>query len=101
MMETLKQEAQRLLADVPAEYVFRVNDGQVLHGMGELGEGLKTMSDETYIYHVNEEKHDFYNWAKDVIGDKVLAANLRLASTRTQAIRTVSSRIYTLSRRLD
>jgi hypothetical protein len=100
MVETLKQEAQRLLADVPGECVFWVNDGQVLHNMKELGEGLKTMSDDTYIYHANKQKHDFYNWVNDVIGDETLAANLREALTRTQAIRAVSSRINILSKRL-
>jgi hypothetical protein len=68
--------------------------------MKELGEGLKNISDDTYIYHANEQKHDFYNWVKDVIGDEILSRNLREALTRTQALRSVSSRIHILSKRL-
>jgi hypothetical protein len=100
MVETLKQEAQRLLADVSGEKIFWVNNGKALHNMKELGEGLKTMSDDTYFYHANEQKHDFFNWVKDAIGDEILAGNLREASNRTQAIRAVSSRINILSKRL-
>ena len=100
MVETLKQEAQRLLADVPKEKVFWANDGRVFHNMKQLGEGLNKMSDDTYIYHANIQKHDFYNWVKDVIGDEILAPNLHNALTRTQAVRAVSSRINILSKRL-
>ncbi len=100
IVETLKQEAQRLLADVPGEYVFWVNDGCILHNLKELGDELKHLSDDTYLYHTNGEKNDFANWVRDVIGDKILAERLVRASTRTQATRAVSSRINILSKRL-
>ena len=44
MAETLKQEAKRLLADVPEEYVFRCCDGQILRNMKEFGDALNTMT---------------------------------------------------------
>ena len=56
------------------------------------------MSDETYSYHVNEEKFDFSMWVKDVIGDDDLANNLESATTRAQAARYVSNRLAQLKR---
>ena len=41
--------------------------------MKELENALKTMSYETFSYHANEEKNDFYNWIKDTVGDEELA----------------------------
>jgi hypothetical protein len=95
MIETLKQEAQRLLSDVPEENVFWVNGGRIIHNLKELGEELKTMTEDTYVYHANGQKNDFTNWVRDVLGDEMLAANLGRASTRAQA-----ARKYGLSRHL-
>jgi hypothetical protein len=100
MVETMKQEAQRLLSDVPGEKVFWVNGGRVLRNLKELGEELKTMSDDTYTYHANLQKNDFINWVRDVIGDEKLAGNLKRVSTRAQMARAVSSRVILLSKRL-
>lgn len=100
MIETLRQEAQRVLADVPEEYVFWVNDGHILHNLKDLGEELKNMSDDTYLYHANEEKNDFISWVRDVIGDNMLTTGLARASNRAQAARAVANRINFLAKRM-
>ena len=82
---TLKQEAERFLAEVPQEYVFWCHDGRTLRDMKELGKALSTMTDETFAYHVNMEKNDFSNWVRDVIGDEKLARDLLKSTTRAQA----------------
>ena len=92
-----KDKARKFLADVPEATVFWCHDGQLFHNMKELGEGLKKMSDDTYIYHANIQKQDFYNWVKDVIGDELLAADLHKALTRMQAIDAVSDRLHFLA----
>ncbi|MBI4188029.1 MAG: hypothetical protein HY529_02370 [Chloroflexi bacterium] len=101
MAETLKQEAKRLLSDVPEEYVFRACDGCVLRNMKELGNELKTITDENYAFHANAEKNDFTNWVRDIIKDDRLAKDLQKASNRVQAAKVTASRIDTLSRRLS
>ena len=101
MAETLKQEAKRLLADVPSEYVFRCHDGLILQGMKELGNDLNSMADEIYVFHVNTEKNDFAKWVRDVIKDDILAKDLQKATNRTQAANRVNSRIAILSRRSE
>ena len=100
VVETLRQEAQRYLSDVPAEYVFWVNDGCILHSIKELGEEFKNMSEEAYRYHANDEKNDFVTWVRDVIGDATLVRELKKASGKTQAAKAVSNRMSLLSKRL-
>jgi hypothetical protein len=87
----------KLLAKVPAEYVFYCHDGIVFTDVNELAAGLATMSDETFTYHSNSEKQDFSNWVRDVIGDKQLANNLAKATSRLQATEYVVARIALLS----
>lgn len=62
-----------ILDDVDGDKRFFVCDGSIIKNLKELGVVLKNMSDETFGYHVNEEKNDFSNWVKDVIGDEELA----------------------------
>ncbi len=100
MVETLKQEATRLLADVPEEYVFRCCNGHILRNMKELGDELKTMSNESYAFHVNTEKNDFTNWVGDIIKDGRLVKDLQKSPNQAQAARLVASRISILSKRL-
>ncbi len=101
VVETMRQEAQRFLADVPAEYVFWVNDGCILRNMKELGEEFSNMSEAAYLYHANDEKNDFVTWVKDVIGDATLVRELKKASSKAQAARAVSNRLNLLTKRLS
>lgn len=101
MAKPLKQDPKRLLAKVPEEYVFRCCDGRVLRDMKELGEALTSMTEETFAYHSNEEKKDFSNWVKDIIGDEKLARDLRMSLNRTQAAKRVAERVAFLSGKLS
>lgn len=100
MVATLKEEAKRLLADVPEEYVFRCCDGSILRNMEQLRDALTTMARESYIFHANMEKNDFTNWVRDILKDDKLANNLRKATNQTRAAKLVASRISALSKRL-
>jgi hypothetical protein len=101
MVETKKQEAKRLLADVPEEYVFWCCDGQILRNLKELGDAINTMTDETYVFHVNPEKNDFANWVRDIIKDEMLANDLQKETNRVQAVKLVASRRAILTKRLS
>ena len=99
-MNKMKQDAKRLLAKVPEEYVFRCCDGRVLRDMKELGEALTSMTEETFAYHSNEEKKDFSNWVKDIIRDDKLARDLGKSASRAEAAKRVRERITFLSSKL-
>ena len=100
MTQSLKGEAKKFLADVPAEKVFVCRDGSIFKNVQELITGLSNMTDETFAYHSNAEKKDFSNWVKDVIGDAKLADDLLKAPNRTEAYKCVASRTNAMKRRL-
>ena len=79
-----KQEAIKILSDVPEDKVFWVNDGRVLRNLYDLSAALAEMSKETFKYHVNKDKNDFKNWIEFVIGDKNLASGV--AKTKSKKI---------------
>jgi len=86
-------DAVKLLADVPAEYVFYLNDGRILKNMEYLRDALSTMSDDLFIFHVNTEKNDFYKWVTDIIGDEKLASAILRARDKIQTYKAISQRV--------
>jgi hypothetical protein len=93
LQEKPRKTNSRRLAKVPVEYVFWSHDGSIFTDLADLVEGLKTMSDETFTFHSNLEKHDFSNWVRDVIGDEQLADALARASDRFEAAAYIVARI--------
>jgi len=100
MPRILKQDAERLLANVPVEHAFRCCYGRVLHNLRELKEALEDMLDDSYAYHVRQEKNDFSEWIKHTVGDQKLARDLEKSLNRTQAAKRVAARIAFLSGKL-
>jgi len=88
-----KAMAQTRLADVPEDKRFWCCDGRVLLNLMELEVALREMSDEAFRYHSNEEKADFSNWVRDVIGDETLSRQLRGSISRLEAAKSVAARI--------
>jgi len=100
MAKILKKDAERLLANVPEEYVFRCHDGRTFRNMEELGQAFRSMGDEGFTYHANAEKNDFSNWVKNVIKDDKLARDLAKSRDQLQAAKTVENRISFLMEKL-
>jgi hypothetical protein len=100
MARILRQDAERLLGDVPGEYAFKCCDGGVFRNMRELGIALNNMTDETFAYHSNESKSDFSNWVADLVKDEKLARDLRKSVDRVQAAKSVEKRIAFLQSKL-
>ncbi len=80
-----KKRVKKILKDAPEDKKFWVCDGRVLKNLKELEQALRTMSDETYRYHVNKVKNDFYNWIKDVFKDRKLATEIKKSRNRISA----------------
>jgi len=95
-----KQEAEKLLSDVPDQYVFFCQDGVILRNMKDLAEAMSRMTDVIFTHHSNTEKRDFSNWVRDIIGDFELAKELEKLRDRSKAAQIVSQRIAALSKRL-
>jgi hypothetical protein len=90
--------AMLFLQNCPEENVFRVSDGRMLRNLEELHMALNEMSDDTFKYHVNEEKNDFHNWVKDIFNDAVLANDLLGARTKEMAHKKVRTRVNSLKK---
>jgi hypothetical protein len=93
----LKEQADKVLANVPEESIFWCHDGRTFRDMVELAEGLVAISDDTFAYHVNSERNDFSKWVKDIIGDEKLASDLATATSRIQATEYVTARLVVLT----
>jgi hypothetical protein len=89
----VKKQPATSLTRAPVDMVFWCHNGSVFADLRELAEGLRAMSDETFAYHSNLEKHDFSNWVKDVIRDELLAIELAGAIDRLQAAEYVAARL--------
>ena len=89
---------EKFLAKVPEEYVFWCHDGQVFRDINDLLNGFEVMSDETFDYHVNDEKNDFSCWILDIVGDGDLAQEVKKTRTRHQAKKVTQQRYYDLTR---
>ena len=100
MARILREDAERLLGDVPQENAFWCCDQRILRNMKELGEALTSMSDESFAYHSNAEKSDFSTWVNEVIGDAKLARDLAKSPGKAQAAKRVAERVDFLSAKL-
>jgi predicted trehalose synthase len=100
MVKIMKSDAEKLLGNVPDEYVFRCCDGSVFRNMRELHNGLATMSDESFAFHASGDKNDFNSWVRDIIKDEKLARDLLKSTNRSQAAKSVAARISFLSSKL-
>jgi hypothetical protein len=100
MIRITKSRAEKMLGDVPAEKRFWCQDGQVLKNLSELEKALRNMKEPTFRHHSSEARNDFSNWVKDVIGDEKLSTDLLKSTTRTQAAKSVASRIAFLRQKI-
>ncbi|MDY6833989.1 MAG: DUF5752 family protein [Chloroflexota bacterium] len=81
------------IQDVPTEYIFFCQDGKTMKNLNELASSFRDMSDETFYYHVNDERNDFSNWVKDIIGDTTLSSQLAKVSSKIEAAKEVEARL--------
>jgi hypothetical protein len=99
MATITKAVAKARLGNVPEEKRFWSSDGRYLNNLEELRAALESMTDDTYLYHANENKSDFSKWVGEVIGDDKLAADLAKSATRLWAAKTVADRVKFLKSR--
>ena len=87
-----KELALKILGDVSPAHCFYLCNGTILKNLDGLLNALQNIDDEVYEYHANNEKNDFCNWIKDIVGDTELAFNLKMKS-KPEAINILKARI--------
>lgn len=79
-----KKAISKLLKDVKEEVFFSVIDGSTVKNVMGLADALDMMSDDSYYYHVTNDKNDFSNWVRDVIKEETLADEIAKIHNRLQ-----------------
>ena len=78
------------------ESVFKLGDGTQISNANELSEALERMDEGIFSHHVNEQKNDFSEWAKESLKDEKLAEDLANANNKSEAQIAVLKRILEL-----
>lgn len=86
------------LTDVPDDKAFWVRDGSVLRNLKDLLHKLKNIDKDTFIYHVNSTKNDFFNWINDVIGDLKLANQIKNTKNAQKMLKILENRIHNIQK---
>ena len=99
--EVKKTGSRKYLAKVPETMVFWCHDGQIFDDLEKLIMGFDLMSDDTFMYHANEDKNDFSCWIIDVIGDGDLAKDIKKAKNKAEAKKITQQRHQELKNKPD
>ncbi len=62
--------------EIPPENYFWVRNGVIIKNLAELRTAIAQMDDFTFGYHVNDNKNDFSDWIRYVIGNERLASRV-------------------------
>lgn len=84
-------EPKIIKAEGPAR--FWAKDGRILTDLKDLKQALDEMAEETYAYHVNKTRNDFAKWTEEVLKNKKVAAELKKAKNKLDALKKVASEI--------
>jgi hypothetical protein len=66
----------------------------------EFAAGMGEISDEVFAYHYSGQKNDFAGWIQEVVGDSVLARQMRAVSNKEEAAKALRERVAQLKRAL-
>jgi predicted ribosome quality control (RQC) complex YloA/Tae2 family protein len=83
-----------LLNEINPEEYFRLVDGKVIKNLYELINSLRSMHDNTFRHHVNNEKNDFANWIRDVFKDYELAEDILKSKNKKEIIKRIEKRLF-------
>lgn len=62
--------------------VFYFHNGQTADSVKKLIKVLETLDEETFKYHCNKDKNDFYTWLSTGLNDAKAAAGIKAVKTR-------------------
>jgi hypothetical protein len=88
-----KRGIMKLLRDVHEDHYFIVADGTMLKNLKELAEHAPQLEAHVFDHHVNDDRHDFHNWVRDVHKDASLAKSMLKARTPEEVAQVITRRI--------
>lgn len=79
---------------IKSEEYFRLSNGRIIKNMYELLNALESMNDDTFNFHVNENKNDFGNWIRDIFKDEKLSKSIFESKTREDIMKAIENRLF-------
>lgn len=76
----------KYVKEVPPKKYFWLSNGVVIRSIQELCDAIKTMNDELFSKHVNENRNDFSDWIKNRLKMDELGGKIDKAKTREDMI---------------
>ncbi len=95
-MQVLEEaEKEKLLSDCTPDKAFWNVKGGIVRSIYELVLSLENIDEWTFRYHVNldNNKNDFADWIREVIGDDTLAAQLEGVMNKKKYIGIIKKRL--------
>jgi hypothetical protein len=74
---------------------FYFSSGDSAGSLDELLEKLKSMDEDCFEHHVNEDKNDFAAWISECVGDKALAKRISTLKERREIIKVIAKKVNT------
>ena len=99
-MVTVKQ-AEKMLEDVPHGRQFIIHNGASVKNLKELGEAVSLMPDNSFHYHVSNDRNDIAEWVRDTVGDWHLADSIEKAESKKHMAQLITHRSEALSRSMS
>lgn len=90
MIKLIKKNNKPVIT-AQGEKCFWMCTGQILANLAELVQVLEHMDENTFSYHVNQDRNDFSNWISDVLGQAKLGAAVRKIKTASTMAKKIKS----------
>lgn len=84
------------LRDVHPDNVLKIKSGTVVKNLYDLANELSLIDEETFKYHVNRQKNDFYEWIYHIVRDDHLARVFAQIKDRRMMFAAVEKRVKDL-----
>lgn len=65
-----------------ADKTFYLNNGSTFSTLKAFSKTLQTLDEETFNFHVNEEKNDFANWIEFALKEEKLGQEVQLLTSK-------------------
>jgi hypothetical protein len=88
-----KQKKKIKNNNVPQDNYFHLSDGKTLKNLADLYDELKSMDENIFRQHVNNERNDFASWIKYVIKDEDLADKVNNVKSRDKMMKIIDDEI--------
>lgn len=84
------------LRNVHPKVVLHIKNGSIIRNLYDLANELSLMDEETFRYHVTNERNDFHDWVYHIVRDDRLATVFADLKDRRLMLAAVEKRIQQL-----